>query len=230
MKTTKILTPENVEVEYTLAGVGSRIAATIVDFAVQGLIIGVLLIATLLISQTSINFWEDYYGWLVGILILIYGILFYGYFIIMELTMNGQTLGKKVLKIRTIRRNGQPITLSHAAVRNLFKVLIDLFGIGVAMIFFSKENRRLGDLVASTIVVIEGKEVKPVSLINLTKIDPKLSYYLTQEEEELLKEYFERKNEIEDLQSFKSELKYHMISRFTELGILEEWKDFINEL
>ena len=230
MKKIKIVTPENIEVEYTLADVGSRTAAAIIDLMLQGLMALVLFIAVLLISQASGYFWEQYYGWIVGITLLIYGIIISGYFILMELTMNGRTPGKKILKLRAIRNNGQPITLKHSAIRNLFRVFIDLFGVGVAMIFITKENKRLGDLVASTMVVLEDEKAQPISLENLMKINPQFTYYLSQEEQELLRGYMERRNTMKNHEELRREMQAYFTNKFGELGMLEQWKEFIDQL
>jgi hypothetical protein len=71
--------------------------------------------------------------------------------------MNGQTPGKKSLKIRVVRLEGGAITFDSIAVRNLLRV-VDLMGFygvaGIAM-FLTKKLQRLGDLAAGTVVISE---------------------------------------------------------------------------
>lgn len=230
MKKIKITTPENIDVEYTLADIGSRTAAVIIDTLVQGLFLLVLVIAIIMMVVYSPDFWEQYYGWVVGVSLLIYALITYGYFIVMELSTNGQTLGKKLMHLRTIRSNGQPITLKHSAIRNLFRVFIDMLGIGAILIFFTKQHKRLGDLAASTIVIIEENKSRPITLEALYKSNDNLIYYLSKEEQELLRDYIDRKHDMKNHSELREELISHFKKRFEDLGISNEWKSFINNL
>jgi uncharacterized RDD family membrane protein YckC len=230
MKRIKITTPENIEIEYTLADIGSRTAAVIIDTLVQGFFLLVLIIAIILMMVYSRDFWKQYYGWIIGVSLLIYALITYGYFIAMELSMNGQTIGKKIMRLRAIRTNGQPITLKHSAIRNLFRVFIDMLGIGAILIFFTKQHKRLGDLAASTIVIAEENKDLPITLEALYKGNDNLSYHLSKEEQELLRDYTERKNSLENHLELKDELINHFRKRFEDLGISNDWEDFISSL
>lgn len=230
MKKIKITTPENIDIEYTLAGLGSRSAAAFIDMLIQSIAIILLIVAAALIKNYSNWFWMKYYGWILGICLFISVLIMYAYFIVSELNTNGATLGKKVLKIRTIRENGQPITLKHSAIRNLFRIFIDMFGIGVVLIFFSQKYKRLGDLVASTIVIADENKTMPITLEDLKNINENFSYYISKEEQELLREYFQRKNQLENYIELREKLKLHFTEKFNTLGILKEWQDFINKI
>ncbi|MCM8710289.1 RDD family protein [Clostridium sp. SYSU_GA19001] len=230
MKKIKITTPENIEVEYSLAGLASRTAAAAIDSLVQFAVLLLLGIAIILIVRSAPEFWGEYYGWIIGISLIIFALISYGYFIAMELSMNGQTLGKKVLKLRVIRNNGQPITLKHSAIRNLFRVFIDNFGVGIVLLFFTKENKRLGDYAASTIVVAEHNKEVPVTLEALMRANERYEYYLTKEEQELIREYYRRKNRMDDYSQLREELKKHFTRKFESMQVLNEFENFINEL
>jgi uncharacterized RDD family membrane protein YckC len=230
MKKIKITTPENIEVEYTLADIGSRTAAAVIDMLIQGIFMLILFIMIFIIAFLAPDFWGNYYGWIIGITLIIFSLINYGYFIISELNMNGMTYGKKKLNIRAIRNNGQPITLSHSALRNFFRVFIDNFGIGIVMVFFSKERKRLGDMVASTIVVAEENKTTPITLESLENTKEHLSYYLSEEEYELVREYFERRSSIEDNSMLREELKIYFTRKFHAMGNLNEWQSFIDSL
>lgn len=230
MKKVKITTPENIEVEYTLADIGSRVGAAIIDLMLQSLVIIILGLGVFLAVYYSPDLWSKYYGWIIGIYIILYAVIAFGYYIVMELTMNGMTLGKKLLKIRTIRNNGQPVTLKHSAIRNLFKVFIDMYGVGVVLMFLTKEHKRIGDFAASTIVIAEESKTAPVTLESLQRIDDKIRYYLSEEEYELLREYLQRKPDMENPDEIREELKLHFTKKFEAMGILEEWGEFIREL
>lgn len=230
MKKIKITTPENIEVEYILANVASRTAAAVIDMLIQFGILLILGIALLLMWRYSPSFMEKYYGWIIGISILIFTLISYGYFVFMELSMNGQTLGKKVLKLRTIRNNGQPITLKHSSLRNLFRVFIDIIGIGIIFIFFSKDHKRLGDYVASTIVVIEESKSAPITLENLQNSNDNFNYYMSKEEQQLVRDYFERKDKMENYSEISKELRIYFIKKFEAIGVLQDFEGFINQL
>jgi uncharacterized RDD family membrane protein YckC len=230
MQKIKITTPENIEVEYTLAGLGSRTGAALIDMIIQGVVFLILGIALLLIGYFSPGFWEEYYGWIIGGTLLVYALISYGYFIAMELSMNGMTPGKKVFKIRAIRNNGQPITLKHSALRNLFRVFLDVFGVGVVLIFFTKQHKRVGDLVASTIVVAEENKTQPITLESLQNINEHYRYLMSEEEYEILRDYVQRKNSMEDSDYLKEEIKLHFSKKFENQVNSSEWDAFIEGL
>jgi len=155
MKTIVIITPANIELEYRLAGVGSRLAAFLVDFFIQILLnifsVGVVLLGfdRRIFGNTSPS------GTALGVVLLLYFLIHFGYFILCELNMNGQTWGKKLFKLRAIRENGLPMSLSHVLVRGLFRSSLDMLYIGLFAIMFSKQHKRLGDMAAGTVVVSE---------------------------------------------------------------------------
>lgn len=230
MKKIKITTPENIDIEYTLADLGSRTAASIIDMTVQGLLLIIMFVAILVLVYFAPDFWEKYYGWVTAAAIFIFALISYGYYILMELSMNGQTLGKKVLKLRAIRRNGEPVTLQHSALRNLFRVFIDMLGIGIIMMFFTKEHRRLGDYAASTIVILEANKERPVTLESLNKVNELFNYHITREEEEILRIYMERKGKMKDYSKLQQELKLYFTNKFEKSGVFSEYKAFIDKI
>jgi uncharacterized RDD family membrane protein YckC len=101
------------------------------------------------------------------VFISLFFVLWWGYFITFETLWNGQTPGKRLMKVRVIRMSGYPVTFLDAVVRNLVRI-IDflplLYGIGVTTMFISSQSRRLGDYAAGTIVV---KERAPIQLEDL---------------------------------------------------------------
>lgn len=229
MKIFKITTPENIEVEYELAGLGARTAAAVIDLLIQSIFLVLLLIAVVLISSNFPRFFRDTYGWIIGIALLLAAVFSYGYSIFMELGMNGATLGKKAMKLRVVRDNGQPVTLKHSAIRNLFKLFIDLYGIGTVMIFFSGTCKRLGDYAASTIVIIQKDSKIPVTLDALLSMNAQLKAGISQEEQQLLMNYLSRRHTFHN-NVLRDELKLYFTRKFEDRGILKEWEDFIDQL
>lgn len=214
MKTIKITTPENIEVEYTLAALGSRTAAAAIDSLIQLALMGIIILTIFLIGLTPEELYDKYKSWAVAISLLLIFIINYGYFIIFEMTMNGKTPGKKVFGLRTIRANGQPIAFKHSVIRNLFRVIVDIYGVGVILIFFTKHHKRLGDYLASTMVVAEEKR-EALYNIKLENEKTNYKYSLTQEEYQLLREYFKRKDSLgEKVIKIENELGEYFVKKY----------------
>ncbi len=157
-------TPELVELHFPLAGLGSRFLALLVDLTIQiaANIVLLILIAVAFsagVRTGALNHMSDTAGkWFVAGVIFVYFLLFWGYFSLFEAFRNGQTPGKRVLKIRVIKSSGRQITFFEALARNLLRVVDSLPGmylVGVISVLLTRQNKRLGDLVADTIVVHE---------------------------------------------------------------------------
>ncbi len=157
-------TPEQVQLHFPLAGLGSRFLALLLDTVIQFaanivLVIVIVLVFSAASASGATNHMSDRAGkWFVAGIILVYFLLFWGYFSLFEALRNGQTPGKRVLKIRVIKASGRQITFFEALARNLVRVVDSLPGmylVGVVSILLTKENKRLGDMVADTIVVHE---------------------------------------------------------------------------
>ncbi len=158
-------TPEQIELAYDIAGIGSRLLAAIVDSALIALAEGVLFVALAQIAD-AIEVAESIFvaiGAALGFAIL------WGYYIAFELTWNGQSPGKRLIGLRVVSEGGRPITVAGSIIRNLIRIvdfLPFLYGIGVIAMFIDRQSRRLGDLAASTLVVRERADVTLESLIN----------------------------------------------------------------
>lgn len=145
------VTPENVSIDYELAGFASRCAAAILDILIQAgglLAIGLIY----LVLQVTMKF--SVVGWPIALLIVSCFLLWYGYFVYFETVSNGQTPGKKALRLRVVKYGGTPIDLSCAAIRGLIRV-IDMTVLGLIFILLTPRNQRLGDFAAGTLVVKE---------------------------------------------------------------------------
>lgn len=146
-----IETPEHVVVELELAGLGSRLAAATVDAFVLGVLYWVL--------GTVLGAVERHGGaalsWVVAIGILLAFALTWGYFLLFEALNRGRTPGKMAFGIRVVMETGHPVTFTAAAVRNLVRIAdaMFFFFIGLLLVLFHPHNKRLGDMVAGTIVV-----------------------------------------------------------------------------
>jgi uncharacterized RDD family membrane protein YckC len=156
-----IETPENVELERRLAGIASRFMAGLVDNILLAGLFLVLVLAALAVvwaagvAPSGLGVPGD--SWVVAFLIALVFAIYWGYFAFFEMWMNGQTPGKKALKIRVVRQDGSPITFLDVAIRNLLRAVdgIGGYGVGGLVMFITKKAQRLGDLAAGTVVVSE---------------------------------------------------------------------------
>lgn len=154
-------TPESVELEFTLAGIGNRSFALIIDYIIFGLtILLVWVLSAFLAFQLVPNLISDGFlnrlaQWIWAVQSLTTFAIYVGYFVVLETLWQGQTPGKKWTKIRVIRDNGKPERLPQAILRALLRPVDDMLFIGVFFIIFTSQEKRLGDMVAGTIVVQE---------------------------------------------------------------------------
>jgi uncharacterized RDD family membrane protein YckC len=153
-----IETPEQIPLEFPLAGIGSRFLALAVDTLIQTIIFLVLFLTGVFIFA-GLNLFSSPTGvWLTALGVLVVFLLQSGYFIFFEATWNGQTPGKRQLHLRVIKDSGRPITVYDAFARNLLRIidsLPGLYAVGIVSMLLSSRNKRLGDYVAGTVVVHE---------------------------------------------------------------------------
>ena len=166
-------TPESVELDFTLAGIGNRAYALVIDDIILGLILIIFLLvwasfAYFLYQVINIDSLIDSKTielWLVAIQLLIILSIYVGYFTFFETLWQGQTLGKRIVKIRVIREDGRPIRLPQATLRALLRPLDDVLFLGMFLIIFSKSEKRLGDWLAGTLVIQEEQNLPAKKLI-----------------------------------------------------------------
>ena len=162
-----IETPERVPLHFALASIGNRFLACAIDHALQALTIILMAIAfTVVANYSSLgNQLSNTPKWVKAVLILIVFLIISGYFAFFEWSWNGQTPGKRWLKLRVIREDGRPITFWEAAVRNLLRTVdmmpAPFYSIGLISVFVSLSDQRIGDMVAGTVVVREREAEAP---------------------------------------------------------------------
>jgi uncharacterized RDD family membrane protein YckC len=159
----QVFTPEKVPFSYRVAGLGSRFLAWLVDLLVIiGLdLMGAFVGSVLIIGRPGLG----------RALFLVWNfVVLWGYFLFFEWLWQGQTPGKALLGIRVIQWRGTALTFYQAAVRNLLRVVDSLpvpapFGpglLGFVVAACNREQRRLGDLAADTLVVHVERKVQPI--------------------------------------------------------------------
>ncbi len=195
-----IETPEQTSVEFPLAGIGSRFLAVALDTLLQFAVYIVLgLIAALVASLGFTGNLGKQWG--IAVLIFIAFAVQFGYFAMFETLWNGQTPGKRWTHLRVIQDSGRPINAYDAILRNLLRIvdtLPSLYAIGIVTMLISRENKRVGDYAAGTVVVHE-KPLEGVSSIWSVAATPGQtlpaipSAQLSLDELQLVETFFERR-------------------------------------
>ena len=153
-----IETPEQIALEFPLASAGSRFLALAIDTLLQIGGFAVLGLLALGASLVRINLESVFGTWALAFVVVLAFVLYYGYYAFFEALWNGQTPGKRAIRLRVITTSGRPITPFDALLRNLLRIVDQLPGIytvGLLSVFFTERNQRLGDLAADTVVVHE---------------------------------------------------------------------------
>ena len=177
-----IETPERVPLHFALASIGNRFLACAIDHALQASILIVIAIASLVVADYSgiENRLSSAPKWVLALSIVIGFLILSGYFAFFEWLWNGQTPGKRWLKLRVIREDGRPVTFWEAAVRNLLRSFDIMpwpfYSIGLISVFISSRDQRVGDMVAGTVVVREREAEAPAfaQVFGASVIDPAL--------------------------------------------------------
>lgn len=142
----QINTTQNVKINYTAAGAGERLVAYFIDSCIKW--------GYLIILSWGFGAFENMDEWSqIGIsTVLSLPVVFYT--LLQELLLDGQTLGKKVMKIRVVKIDGYQASLADYLIRWFFRIVdIYIFGMGLFFIAFSKKSQRIGDMAAGTSVI-----------------------------------------------------------------------------
>jgi uncharacterized RDD family membrane protein YckC len=155
-----IETPENVKLQRRLAGIGSRFIAGLLDNLLIALMYIVLLLLLLILGINILSHMGISTAlemWVLAIMIFVAFLIYWGYFVLFEMLTNGQSPGKKYMKIRVVMLEGGGISLNSIAIRNLLRVVdaIGLYAVAGITMFVTHKVQRLGDLAAGTVVISE---------------------------------------------------------------------------
>ena len=148
-----IETPEQIDLNYQQAGIGSRFFAALIDTSLLTLIA----LVGFYVNRRFISELGDMLGnWLGALGGVVVFALFWGYYMVFEITTNGQSPGKRALGLRVIKEGGYPVSFGDSAIRNLVRIADFLpfcYGVGLCVMLINKNWLRLGDLAAGTLVV-----------------------------------------------------------------------------
>ncbi|MFN2449895.1 MAG: RDD family protein [Candidatus Baltobacteraceae bacterium] len=164
-----VTTPESIAFSYELAGLGSRFLAVMIDLLIQ---IGIVLVIVvgIVLARTQPGTYPRVAAetplWAksaaIALIVVVLFAIFFGYFILFEALHGGRTPGKRLVGIRVVRDGGYAIDFGSAVVRNLVRAGefgLGFYAISAACTLISKQNKRLGDLAAGTVVVRDARTV-----------------------------------------------------------------------
>jgi uncharacterized RDD family membrane protein YckC len=151
-----IHTPEGVDLDVVLAGLGSRFVAGLLDLLIETVVISLLILAAAGAGAKG--------GWAIaGLLIAVFLVMF-GYDVMFETLNHGRTPGKAAVGTRVRLVSGQPVGFRTSAVRNVLRIVdgfmlltLLLAPVGITSILVTARNQRLGDLAAGTVVMRDPK-------------------------------------------------------------------------
>jgi uncharacterized RDD family membrane protein YckC len=154
--TRTISTPEGVELALPLAHLGSRFIALLLDLLLQAaLIAAVVVLANAALGDPA-----------AGIAFTIAGLaIIIGYNVLFEVLGGGRTLGKRAAGLRVVRDSGAPVGLRASLIRNVLRLLegvATLYLPAMVSVLATRDNQRLGDLAAGTLVVRDPRRAPPL--------------------------------------------------------------------
>jgi uncharacterized RDD family membrane protein YckC len=182
----EIETPEGISLHLRAAGALPRAQAWMVDLLLR---MGVFMVAMIPLSLFGVG------G--NGLAMLLLFALMWAYWVVCEVWLDGQTLGKRALGLRVVNADGTPVTWLPSVVRNLLRAvdaLPGVYGVGLASTLIDPYGRRLGDIVAGTMVIHAsdlptGQQVPAVAAVPLPLV-------LAADEQAALVEFAERSGQL----------------------------------
>lgn len=181
-------TPEGIRLTLIPASFVLRGLAFLLDLVIRIVLILGLMIIGMPLGEFGI-----------GLFLVGYFLIFWLYPVFFEVFWNGQTLGKRVFKIRVCMDNGLPIGWQASMIRNLL-ILADVlpigFFVGLLSILFNDKSKRLGDIVAGTVVVYADDDIEEFDIMPAAPILPPMR--LTLAEQQALLAFVERYDTLSD--------------------------------
>ncbi len=194
-----INTPEGIAINISVAGPVTRSLAWVIDLLIRA----VIYIILSLIFSTMGNFG-------MGLLLIIIFLMEWFYPVLFEVLSSGATPGKKSLGLEVVHDDGTPVGWNASMVRNLLRTVDFLplfYGFGLISVLLSKDFKRMGDIVAGTLVVYKQKHTKAPVANELEAVSP--NYSLEPEEQQAILGFSERSQ-------FMSEERINELATLTE--------------
>lgn len=169
----RILTPEGVAFSLPLAGPVRRCLAMVLDLFCISVIMTTFGYLVRVLSLAG----QDAAG---ALYYLLFFVVSTGYAIALEWRWRGQTVGKRIMRLRVMDAEGLRLRPSQVILRNLLRPVDSLpvlYLLGGAVMFFNQRRQRLGDLAANTVVIVEAQIEEPdFARIAATKFNSLAAY------------------------------------------------------
>lgn len=176
MRSIEIRTSQNVVIDYELAGLKDRFLAMFIDLIITTILTFIVLNLVMASISDQANVEEGgHINWILGFMGLVFLL---GYHLICEITMKGQSVGKKAVGIKVVRLDGKEANLSDYLARVVFLLIdfvLSLGVLGALLISSSAKGQRLGDMTAHT-TVIKIKQDLTFQLTDILKINTMENY------------------------------------------------------
>lgn len=170
MQTIRITTSQNIDIDYEVAGLGERILARLIDIAIIFVMYfgGMIMVAIF-------NAGGSGYDSTILIMSIVMLVVFTFYDLLFELFMNGQSIGKRIMKIRVISLDGSRPSFGQYLLRWLFRVvdflLIEPGLIALIVAAVSSKPQRVGDIVAGTMLIRTNPRTKMNNIVFMPAFD-----------------------------------------------------------
>lgn len=150
-----INTTQNVKINFQAASVGERILAYFVDFLIKGsylVVIGYFVFNKMGLGDAISKM--DQWSAIAIVVIFLFPYMFYS--LVLESILEGQTIGKRLIRIKVVKIDGYQASFPDYLLRWLFRIIdisISSGIIGVVSTIINEKNQRLGDVSAGTAVI-----------------------------------------------------------------------------
>ncbi len=187
-----IATPEGCELTLRLAGPVSRARAWLFDATIRWIVMVFAFMAFSYLGK---------FGY--GVAILIYFVVSNLYPVLFEVFWHGQTPGKWFIGLRVLHDDGTPVRLGSSVLRNLLRFVDALpvgYALGLVSQWINQDGKRLGDILAGTVVVYHGKRAEGTkNHVEATPYDGAAinpAFPLSMQEQQALLEFSRRANSL----------------------------------
>ena len=150
METVKVNTSQNIDIDYPVAGLGERIAARLIDF---GLFFVIFIILILVLGMNGLMKGNNAFSY---IPIIVYAVGFVFYDLLCEIFMNGQSVGKRLLRIKVISLDGAQPSIGQYLIRWVFRIIdfaLTQWLAALIAVAITENKQRIGDIVAGTTLI-----------------------------------------------------------------------------